>query len=1012
MSVTLDNAQYNRRAQMLLDHFNNSKSEYLDSEAILFVVGTAEEEMSYQKSTAFQTWLLGYEFPDTIILVTSTKLVFLTSQKKGNILQGLVTGKESVPLEILKRTKDEDHNRILFAQLLDMLPTKIGVISKDQAAGKFATEWKTALSSKSLEEIDVSGALATLLSTKDDAEVKLMSQAARISCNVMKNCFMTEMATFFDQEKRISHDKFALLVENSLLDERKRLKLKVPAEINLDNAEWCYAPIIQSGGNYDLKPSASSDSSNLHPGTVVCSLGVRYKSYCSNVARTFFINPEKEKENNYNFLVQVFDFTVSLIKNGAKCNDIYNDTLAYIDKHRPELKEHFTKNCGFGIGIEFRESQFLLAAKNDRVLKAGQVLNVTMGFQKLSIKSNDPRGQVYALFLGDLIQVTDGEPIFLTDVSRNIANNTFDINDADDVSEEEKPNRTAILDKKTRHGDSFKEKQQNEAKRREHQKKLAAERQAEGLRRFSGETDGKSEQVEQVFRKFESYRKDTQMPKSIADLRIIVDRRTETVILPIYGQAVPFHLNTLKNVSKSDEQDFVLLRFNFLTPGVSTGKKDGNVVFEDQNATFIRALSFRSNDVNRFSEIAREINDLKKEMSKREAERIEKAGLVEQEDLVEIKGRRPQRLPDVFVRPQMDGKRYAGDLEIHTNGLRFQSHVKSDQRVDIVFSNIKHLFFQPCDGELIIVIHIHLKDAIMVGKKKTKDIQFYREVSDQNFDETGNRRAGRKSNYGDEDELHQENEERKQRAALNKEFQQFSELISTASRKMVDVDIPFRELGFHGVPFRQLVLLQPTTDCLVHLSDTPPLVVTLADVEIAHLERVQFGLKNFDLVFIFKDFARPVVHINTIPMESLEHVKEWLDSVDIPFTEGPVNLSWPQIMKTINDDPKAFFEEAGGWSFLKTDGSDRSVVSESEESEFAMESGSEGFAEESEASDSGSGYGSEEFDDSGSGSGSEEDESGEDWDELERKAARDDQRKRDRQGGYDSEEDRKKKKKR
>jgi hypothetical protein len=49
--------------------------------------------------------------------------------------------------------------------------------------------------------------------------------------------------------------------------------------------------------------------------------------------------------------------------------------------------------------------------------------------------------------------------------------------------------------------------------------------------------------------------------------------------------------------------------------------------------------------------------------------------------------------------------------------------------------------------------------------------------------------------------------------------------------------------------------------------------------------------------------------------ESVTH-----SSVDVPFTEGPVNLSWPQIMKTITDDPKAFFEEAGGWSFLRPDG--------------------------------------------------------------------------------------------
>ena len=53
------------------------------------------------------------------------------------------------------------------------------------------------------------------------------------------------------------------------------------------------------------------------------------------------------------------------------------------------------------------------------------------------------------------------------------------------------------------------------------------------------------------------------------------------------------------------------------------------------------------------------------------------------------------------------------------------------------------------------------------------------------------------------------------------------------------MDIPFRNLGFFGVHARSNVLLQPTTDCLVSLTETPFLVITLVDVEIAHLERVQ-----------------------------------------------------------------------------------------------------------------------------------------------------------------------------
>ena len=59
-------------------------------------------------------------------------------------------------------------------------------------------------------------------------------------------------------------------------------------------------------------------------------------------------------------------------------------------------------------------------------------------------------------------------------------------------------------------------------------------------------------------------------------------------------------------------------------------------------------------------------------------------------------------------------------------------------------------------------------------------------------------------------------------------------------------------------------------------------------------------------MFVFKDFNKPVVHINTIPVELLEDVKSWLTDVDIPISEGQMNLNWVQIMKTVLADPYQF----------------------------------------------------------------------------------------------------------
>lgn len=59
--------------------------------------------------------------------------------------------------------------------------------------------------------------------------------------------------------------------------------------------------------------------------------------------------------------------------------------------------------------------------------------------------------------------------------------------------------------------------------------------------------------------------------------QIFVDKKSQTVVLPIHGFAVPFHINTIKNVSKNDEGEFTYIRVNFQTPGQLAGRKEDTV---------------------------------------------------------------------------------------------------------------------------------------------------------------------------------------------------------------------------------------------------------------------------------------------------------------------------------------------------------------------------------------------------------------------------------------------------
>ena len=101
--------------------------------------------------------------------------------------------------------------------------------------------------------------------------------------------------------------------------------------------------------------------------------------------------------------------------------------------------------------------------------------------------------------------------------------------------------------------------------------------------------------------------------------------------------------------------------------------------FEDPDATFIRSVTYRSTDGHRFDSLFKQITELKKEVNKREQQKKEMADVIEQDILVEVKGRRPIKLPEVFVRPALDGKRLPGEVEIHQNGLRYQSPMGSQK---------------------------------------------------------------------------------------------------------------------------------------------------------------------------------------------------------------------------------------------------------------------------------------------------------------------------------------------
>mmetsp|Transcript_15989 Transcript_15989/g.64504 ORF Transcript_15989/g.64504 Transcript_15989/m.64504 type:complete len:571 (+) Transcript_15989:474-2186(+) len=430
---------------------------------------------------------------------------------------------------------------------------------------------------------------------------------------------------------------------------------------------------------------------------------------------------------------------------------------------------------------------------------------------------------------------------------------------------------------------------------------------------------------EDVFKSTKEY------PAEVPFNELYVDADKEVVFVPINGAPVPFHISMIKSVVQPEaDKSASYVRLNFYAPGQSLGKDAppsvARLVDEHKRrSVFVKEMLYRSREQRHLNAAFRAIQELRKRYRQSLAKAAEEADLVAQETLIKTRDQRVPRMTDLTMKPFMSGKKSVGTLEAHANGLRFVS--KKQEILDIMYKNIKHALFQPCEQEVVVLIHFHLKHPIMIGKKKSHDVQFQTEVVDASVQLD----AGRRSMY-DPDELDEEQKERTLRKKLNEMFKEFCKRVERVAKAYdvdLEFDIPYRDLGFHGVPHREMVLIQPTVHCLVALIETPFFVVELEAVEHVHFERCTLRASNFDMVIINKNFDVAPVQINMVPMAELEAIQEWLTDCSITYTAGQASLSWGNIMNLVKSDAH-FYEDTdengedkpAGWSFLQADDSD------------------------------------------------------------------------------------------
>ncbi|KAL1536333.1 FACT complex subunit spt16 [Salvia divinorum] len=1019
---TINIENFSKRIKLLYSHWKQFKNDlWGGSEVFSIATPPRSEDLRYLKSSALNMWLVGYEFPDTIMVFMKKQIHFLCSQKKVSLLQSVKKpAEDALGVEVIMHVKGRnDDGSALMNDIFEAVRAEsrldgydnpiFGHIARETPEGIFLEVWEEKLKNANYQLTDVTNGFSDLFAVKDSLEITNVKKAAYLTSSVLKYFVVPKLEQIIDEEKTVTHTSLTDDTEK-VITEPARIKVKLKA----DNVDICYPPIFQSGGQFDLKPSATSNDDYLfydNTAVIICAMGSRYSNYCSNVARTYLINANSLQSKAYEVLLKAHNAAIAALKPGNKAVDVYMAAVTVVKNEGPEFSPHLTKSAGTGIGLEFRESSLSLNGKNDKILKTGMIFNVSLGFQNLQIETNNPKTQKFSLLLADTVVIGETTSEVVTSTcSKAVTDVNYSFNDDEEEPQKtkSKPRAAETLPSKATLR-SVNHEVSKEELRRQHQAALAQRKNEETARRLAGGgSEGSNRGPLKPSGELIAYKNVNDLPLP-RDFMIQVDQKHEAILLPIYGKMVPFHIATVKSVSsQQDTSRTCYIRVIFNVPGAPFAQSDPNLQkFHD--SIYVKEVSFHSKDPRHISEVVQAIKTLRRQVASRESEKAERATLVTQEKL-QVAGAKfkPIRLSDLWIRPVFGGRgrKLSGTLEAHANGFRYATS-RHDERVDIMFGNIKHAFFQPAEKEMITLLHFHLHNHIMVGNKKTKDVQFYVEVMDVVQTIGG----GKRSAY-DPDEIEEEQRERDRKNKISLDFQNFvnrvNDLWGQTQFKSFDLefDQPLRELGFHGVPHKSSAFIVPTSTCLVELIELPFVVITLGEIEIVNLERVGLGQKNFDMTIVFKDFKRDVMRIDSIPTSSLDGIKEWLDTTDIKYYESRLNLNWRQILKTITDNPEQFIED-GGWEFLNLEASDSDSDNsqESDQGYVPSDVQSDSVSEE-EDDDSESLVESEEGEEDDSDEESEEDK-GKTWEELEREASNADKEKGNES---DSEEDRKRRK--
>jgi Xaa-Pro aminopeptidase len=236
------------------------------------------------------------------------------------------------------------HGKKLFEILISLNPKRIGIDFSNVSVRDF----NNIRDKINCEFVDLSDFFNEVRAIKTETEISLVKKACKITDAILEN-FVKNFGSFDTEESAV-----AFLVY----------------ETYKSGCTLSFEPIVASGKNAAIPHHKSGGKMNK--GFCVVDFGVKYKGYCSDVARTFYFGDVSNKEKKiYYDLLHAQEKAISLLKSGISISELGNS----IDK---TLKQTLIHALGHGLGVEVHESPYILNSSKG-ILKENMIITIEPG---------------------------------------------------------------------------------------------------------------------------------------------------------------------------------------------------------------------------------------------------------------------------------------------------------------------------------------------------------------------------------------------------------------------------------------------------------------------------------------------------------------------------------------------------------------------------------------------------------------------------------------------------------